>query len=1077
MSIFGNGVVNGWTVAQTAPFSIQISQGYGNINFRSGRSNFTFTIENIAPNAITYVYARKRTKVTFSEDVEFILDGSPDISDPNFILLAKITSGAASIQTIDNSVRQEIGFIELIKAAIRLHKHRGGSLNPSKIDLESEVKGQLPPFRVADFDAEKINTGTLDLERMPVLDHQDLQNVGLLTHDQLDSFVKTLETSNKEFFGEISTANLLQFIIAAKLIYEDPDSPLFIDKIVDENFINEFCVIPGITPNTYIDFDNSTATIDLEQHNVKGIPPKSGTSFFVNYDTALAWRSAFLLDDLTVSGDSVTLALNEGDETSIQSIETFESATAPDQKLTDESGGIGLFQKQTIITLDNASILSHSNATNVFEGFYSGKFSHQQSIRSQYIKEFDTAQNWSSFDSFVLHTKCLDIIHGPVKIYFTSNSGENSADFTILEQDEVTDNPNPSFNGFEIRVVDMASIPFRDNVKSFTIYTDDTVNPFTFFVDDINIQRAVLLPEEGTLKLRYSTSSQVSFVSIDWDSIEPPGTQLDIRARSSNGTAFLTRSTYTPLLESGDLINLEGTDIEIEVVFTPDRDRINAPILNSLRLLILTEAETDGFSINTQQEFVRGDSENIEISDIPSVELDTPIYVNSFYFALSNIVEQVNRTSEEIINGELAFFGNDSPVSPNQILKAIEDDQNTTKTSKFFEPRSVKRLFNRNYLVADSYNDRVLELDEDGKLVSGVGSINYEHNGALVFPMAASVDVRTGILYIVWSKRISFKTVNLSKLTIQTTTQQVQLIEDFDKILNLTKSELETVNAEGQIMPVYLSAQNAGLVQNLPSTDTFIFFDDEAVNTGIQNDSVFYQAIATGLGIPCFVGNFAYVDGLFTPTFADKLSDDSLIVGNATVAVKDYEFPTELNESFTRNSNVSSLIQIDTNNNVIFGSDIMSFSPFFPGGIKTITNNLWLVGGIRPTGIEGNIDEQNPFNFRTFSSDIDLRQSQKETLKQIMFGGSSPFVGSVVLLDRSVGTTIFQYTSAEGVIVSDVDIDGFGQYVVAESSLEKSGRIIKLDSLGNIIFSFGEGIYQIINSVNVQVDDSFLIST
>ena len=1077
MSVFGNGVVDGWIISQTSPFSIQISQGYGNINFRSGRSNFPFTIADVPPNAISYVYARKRTRVTFSEDVEFLLDGSPDIADPNFILLAKIISGSASIQSIDNSVRQEIGFIELIKSAIRLHKHRGGSINPSKIDLASEVKGQLPPFRVADFDAEKITTGTLSLERMPVLDHQDLQSVGLLTHDQLDSFVKTLESSNKEFFGEISTANLLQFIIAAKLIYEDPDSPLFIDKIVDENFINEFCVIPGITPNTFLDFDNSTATIDLEQHNIKGISPKTGTSFFVNFDTALAWRSAFLLNDLTISGDSVTLSLNEGDETSIQSIETFESATEPDQKLTDEAGGINLFKKQTIITLDNASILSHSNATNVFEGFYSGKFSHQQSIRSQYVKEFDSIQNWSSFDSFVLHIKCLDIIHGPVKIYFTSSSGDNSADFTILEQDEVTDNPNPSFNGFELRVVDMASIPFRDSIKSFTIYADDTVNPFTFFVDDINIQRAVLLPEEGNLKLRYSTNSQVSFVSIDWDSIEPAGTQIDVRARSANGTAFLTRSTYTPLLESGDLINLEGTDIEIEVVFTPDGDRLSAPILNSLRILVLTEAETDGFSINTQQEFIRGNSQNINVSDIPNVELDTPIYVDSFYFSLSNIIEQVNRSSEGTIDGELAFFGSNSPVSPNQVLKAIEDEQVTTRTSKFFNPRSVKRLFNRNYLIADSYNDRVLEFNENGNLINGVGSINYEHNGSVVFPIGASVDVRTGILYVVWSKRISFKTVNLSKLTIQTTTQQVQLIEDFDKILNLTKSELETVNAEGQVMPVYLSAQNAGLIQNLPSTDTFIFFDDEAVSTGIQNNSIFYKAIVTGLGIPCFVGNFAYIDGIFTPTFADKLSDDSLLVGNATIAVKDYEFPAELDEGFTRNSNVSGLIQIDTNNNVIFGSDIMSFSPFFPGGVKPITNNLWLIGGIRPTGIEGNIDEQNPFNFRNLSSDDDLRSTQKETLKQLIFGGPSPFVGAAVLLDRSVGTTIFQYTSAEGVIVSDVDIDGVGQYVVAESSLEKSGRIIKLDTLGNIVFSFGEGIYQIINSVNVQVDDSFLIST
>ena len=63
-------------------------------------------------------------------------------------------------------------------------------------------------------------------------------------------------------------------------------------------------------------------------------------------------------------------------------------------------------------------------------------------------------------------------------------------------------------------------------------------------------------------------------------------------------------------------------------------------------------------------------------------------------------------------------------------------------------------------------------------------------------------------------------------------------------------------------------------------------------------------------------------------------------------------------------------------------------------------------------------------------------------------------------------------------LVSDVDLDAVsGTYVVAESSFDKSGRIIKLDSSGNIVFSFGEGTHSIINDINVQVDGSIVIST
>lgn len=1078
MSVFGNGVVEGWTISQSATFAVEISKGFGNINFRAGRSNFPFTIDNLPPNSISYVYVRQRTRTTFSEDIEFVLDTIPDITDPNFLLLAKVIVGAASIESIDNSVRQEIGFLELIKAAIRIHKHRGGSLNPSKIDLESEVKGQLASFRIADFDADKITTGTFDLSRMPLLDHQDLQNVGLLTHPQLDTFVKTLELSNKEIFGNIGTANLLQFIIAVKLIYEDPDSILFIDRIVDENFINEFALIPGITPNSFIDFDNTTAIIDLEQHRIKGIPPTTGTSFFVRFDTDLAWNSAHSLENLTVSSNTVTLAFNNADETNIQSIEGFETATEPDQKLTDEVGGIGLFAKQTIITVDNATILSHSNATNVFEGFYSGKFSHQQTIRSQYVKTFETAQDWSSFDSFVLHVKCLDIIHGPVKMFFTASDGENSADFTLLDQDEITDNVDPLANGFEIRVIDIATISFRTSVRSFTIFTDDTVNPFSFFIDDINIQRAVLLPEEGTLKLRYAAGAQVTFVSIEWDSTEPAGTQIDVRARSASGTVFLTRATYTPLLSSGEVVNLQGTDLEIEITFTPDADRVSAPILNSVRVLILTEAEIDGFSIDTKSEFIRGHTKNITISSDPSLVLSQIIYVKSFYFNLANFTEQLVQSPDRDFNdAELAFFGTDSPIAPNQIFKTIEDEELTTSTSKFFEPRSVRRAFDRNFVIADTYNDRVLEYDESGTLVRGVGSINYEHSSALVFPIAASIDISTGILYIVWSKRISFKTINLSKITIQTTTQKVQLIEDFDLILNVTKAELENINAEGQIMPVYLSAQNAGLVQNLSSTKTFLFLDNEAVQGGIENESVFYQTILTGLGIPCYVGKFAYIDGIFTPTWAEKQDDGSYIIGNATIAVKEYVFPDTVTESITLNSNVSNIIQVDKKNNIVFGSNIMAFSPFVPGRIQPISKTLWLIGGIRPNGEEGIPDTDKPFDFRGLSGDDEVKKIQKSALKEILFGSTNPFVGSVIILDRISGSILFQYVTAEGVVVSDVDIDSQGQYVVAESSLDRSGRIIKLDTSGNIVFSYGEGLYNLINDVSVQNDDSMFVST
>jgi len=1095
MSIFGNGVISGWTVSAEEAFTLSINEGSGNINFTAARTDFPSSVTNVPPNAIQYVYAKIAERTRFTEDLDFILSPTPNLVDPNFLLLAEVETGALSIERVDNSVRQQIRFIELIRAAVRLHKHRGGSLHPSKIDLASEVRGQLPSFRIADFDAEKVTTGTFDLARMPLLDHQDLQNVGLLTHPQLDTFVKTLESSNKEIFGEIGTANLLQLILAMKFIHDDPDSAFYLDdRWLDQYFINEFAVIPGITPNSFIDFDNTTAEVNLSQHYIRGVAPTTGTSFYVNWDTALAWQSAYFSENLVVSGNSITLAFNEDDESNIVSVEGFESATANNQDLS--GGDLNLFDKQTVIRSDNAAILSKNSEVTKTEGFYSGEFTAQQSFRLQYVKEYSSAQDWSTYDSFIFYVKSLDFVHGPVKLYFEDSSGEKSIDYNVLETSTL-DNPvttanpsDPSANDFEQRVIDLANMPFRGDIKKFVIYTDDLENQFAFYIDDIHIQRRILLPDDGTLKLRYASGSKVIFSTIEWNSTELAGTEITVRARSADGTSLLNRASYTPLLTNGDLVNLEGTDLEIEIQFFPDADRINAPILNWLRVLILSEAELDGVQINTADEWARGEGKNIEVvSD--HLELDTPIYVDSYYFALSNLINQVHENTSGATAftepDDVALFGTTSPVAPNTVFAAVEDNQSAV-SARFFEPRSIRRQDGRTFVIADTYNDRILEYEEDGTLLAGFGSINYTHNSK-TFPVSASYDTRTGILYVTWSRKVLFTTVDVSQIKIQTITDEVGLIKDFDKIKGLTTEELETTD-EGQILPVHLSSQNAGLVQQFPANDSKIFFGDTVLASGIDKDSEFYKRAVNAIGqMPMFVGKFAYIDGIFAPTWANKTDSDTFIVGNGKVAVKDWDFPSE---AFTGSSEdlslvgsggsaaVSSIVEVDANNQIIFGTDVMDFSPFVPGRAEKVDTNTLLIGGLRPGGSIGtNLSSGHEFNFRTVGGAPDVRGTQKETLNEMFFTkASTAFVGAVIVYDVRSSSTTFEYLSAEGIVISDVDVDAVtGTYVVAESSFDKSGRIIKLDSSGNIVFSFGEGMYSIINDINVQIDGSIVIST
>lgn len=1073
MQVFGNGVIEGWNVTQIGDFSIGIDEGRGNINYISARTTFPTQIDDLSINETFYVYAIIGESSLVDEGVTFRVSTDPDLPNLNAILISRVKTNHLSITEIDNTVRQNIGFIEQIKEAIKDHKHRGGSLNPSKIDLTSEVKGQLPSYHIAPLDADKITSGTLDLARMPFIDHDWLLNVGLLSHAQLDSFVKTLEHSNKEIFGEISTSDLLQHILALKYIFNDPESDHYTSLQTDENLHNQINIIPGITDDQLIDFEASSAEIDLDNRLIKGVPPTVGSQFFVHYDTALAWENAYSSENVAVIGDSVTLAFND-DGTNILSVEDFEGTS-------QEGDLIPGFSHQAILLSDNAKVVSESNATDVVEGFFAGEFTSQQSYRSQFTKEFADAQDWSTYDSFVMHVKTLDSVHGEVKLFFTDSSGNTSAHFLVLDQNETTSNIDPAANAFKVVVIDLRTILFRNDIKSISIYTDDTDNPFSFLIDDINIQRAILLPDEGKLKLRYSTQASVTFSTIEWESTEPSGTSIDVRARSASGTVFLTRQSYTSFINNGDVLNLSGTDIEIEVVLQPNSDKTFAPTLHSLKVLVVTDGEIDGYTISTTEEYARGSLSNAAIDTDPtSIALKEPVYVGSYYYALSNLINQVYRdpdTDTGGVDAELGILGVNSPIAPNQVFRSLETTQSNASANfgqdskvsngALGEPRSVTRLTSRNFLVADTYNDRILQFNEDGSLEFGIGSINY--NASSLFPVAASFNTVNEVLYLVWSQEVSFSSVNLNQIELRTlTTRPVQLLQGVDKINGVDTSDLGS--ASGQIMPIHLSETNAALAKQMSTGSAFIFVRDDAISTSIDSESVFYNKIKSSLGIPLFVGNFSYIDGIFTPTWAQKTDDDTYIITNATLAIKEFDFGENTSgESVTQNTNVTSVIEVNASLQKVMGSDKIQFSPFIPGRAEKIGTDL-LIGGIRNTGNLGNISD---LNFRSISGNQESRKEQKNILKDIFQNKA----GAVLVLDTRTQSVLFEYISSEGLLVSDVDIDSENQYVVAESSFDQSGRVIKLDPFGNIVFSFGESIYSVINRISVQSDDSIVIST
>jgi len=369
------------------------------------------------------------------------------------VRIARVSTGANSILYIDNNTRDLIGFEEIIQTAINEHKHRG---TPSKIDLEDEVRNQLPGARLEGIDASKITSGQFDIERIPLIDHNDLDNNGLLTHAALDSFVQTLSQNNKELLGEITSVNLLKLLLFWKYNYID----------VDEHFVNELAIIPGISPNSFIDFNASKANINLINNCISGVPARSGIFTSVFWNDTFSFNTANFRNNVIIENDTVALTRSD------QSDEVVTQFNEETVGWTHET--ITVSDTNAVIVTENTNRLGRLTSGSTENYYFRKNWSYPSN-----------AKNWDgSYDELAIKVKTSDEVHGPVYMYIVNGSNTNSdGNFGSLEAGDITGTKVPqaswtllaqdeNMSDFVEKVFDISSLGLND-VSQITIYTSD----------------------------------------------------------------------------------------------------------------------------------------------------------------------------------------------------------------------------------------------------------------------------------------------------------------------------------------------------------------------------------------------------------------------------------------------------------------------------------------------------------------------------------------------------------------------------------------------------------------------------
>lgn len=1042
-SVFGNGVISGWDVIITTDLKVTINPGIGIIESLAVETSFPEDVIDLPANDSFSIYAIVEGDTATNRNVTF--QYSRTILGDNAILLANITTGATGVITADTTVRTLINFESIIDYEVKHHRHTG---SPPKIQLDLETKGLLPGSNLANQDASIITSGKFTADRIAQIDHSQLKNIGFLTHAQLDSLISSLQRDNEQLLGETSTVNLMRYIIAEK----------YKDSTVDETFVNELALIPGISPDGFTDFVNTTANYDLNTMCISGVPsqfldpnplgggtPQDLEVVTITWNTDTEFKAAPVISNLNIS-NGVRLMSDTVEDVVIEDFEVIQSGQA--------AGFNGSLSETTDIN-------AFYDTSIAAQGFNSGRFDIQHTYHAIFQKTYSTSLDWTNFNELIVYVRSSSASHAAVYMQIKDTTGALLTTYNLLAVDEITTGANTG--GFAEKVFDITTLPTRNNIGSIVIFTSNIQQQEEiFYLDNIFVRNTALLLPQGTLRLRYSSATNVIFRSVEYEATVPTGTDFRVRIRTGEDVNSLIRAPFGTRLSSGDVFSAVGSEIEIEITFFSDLDRTLTPELTWFQLQLLVESDSAGFTVKDATAWSAGTLENIQVKTASSDSISLNYTnVGNMYFLYENTVNEIDPTRIP----QFGVNGGKVPLSPIQAFQAI----NGAPSRGFTNPRSVYRMITGDYLVADTDNDRVIQVKPDGTFVRGYGSHNRNYD-TVNYSLSAVYNPRLGKLFIMYSTDQALVLYDLTTVHVSWGQNVITLDNNSDHIHTLDTDTAvafdpnATSSVTDRIISILLSQDHQNQLANI--TDPLFAQIDTDPDLNF---------------LECFYGDFMYYGrgAIVRPVYANKLDDTSWTIANSHIfqGYDDLAATTDGKAAITDlvSKTVSiitveedtGLITINSSLNIFdFTFNGIDFADVTLGGIFPLDDRRILIAGLRKI----------PTNSSSSSSSASSVTGAPQTISDS--DRVQGYQGYVIMLDKTTQTILFKYESPEGLFPSDVIIDEDGLFVVAETSfIPQAGRIVKLDRTGNILSVISGGMYSRIHDIRNLPSGHLLIST
>jgi len=939
-SILGNGILNGWNLVVSSGLSIVVTTGKGHVNFVAVESTENTTISNLSPNTRNYIYAYINDDSYWDQSVDFIALSSLDELG-NGLYLGYVDTDSIESTDVDTTGRTNLGFMTLVQTLVSEHRHIGGTTNPSQINLATDVQGIINQNNLPDLDASIIQTGVLDQDRLPVIDHiTKLTNQGTLTHAQLDSFVETLSLPNHKLMGETSTINLLQLILALKHAYPD----------IDEYLVNEIAYIPGISPDSYVDWVNTTATVDIlpysegGQHTITGSPTTARNAYTKTWNTEQELESGSSYHTF-IDGSNVALEVTENTLT----IDEFSDITKWNVETADLSSVTASF------TQDNTTFVIPPNSGKLTIGDQSVE------VALSLKREFD-AQDWSNYNYIVFYLKTTNVQHGDIYFYLNDNTYGTQDSYTkILDRNAPTFNIDTLQNGWQEIVVDISAYN-RDNINTIGFYVStqegwDTSKGFDFNIDNVYLTDGNKFRTDGYVRVIFGQDDFLyEFWRVRWDASIPTDSQsagLALKCRTRVGNTLLdlstaTWSSYTST--SGTEISLPAGAlykyIEIEMYFKASTDLSRSASVKKIYLDYYVGGVENTFTYDKQDDWESGNLFNLDTTTTPdSLLIAKTNEVNDIFYGTNTYAVQLDDNLSELYR----VTGYMLPKSTYQSLNDLQPSLGIIT--------GVARGDQGNFWLTDTDNDRVLELDKSGALVRGfygsfvttpfdsygieeagpgsntnVASTTTTTTTASIVPVTTTIDVlhsiynsEEGILYVVFDKDLeniydANNNLDMDKIYLKIGTQRFYLDDSTVELLGVDETNYNLWYA------LYNSTNtDASFIQQFK-------FTSHVLQITLDNTTKILLNHMVNTEMPSII--------ILSP-YSQEVVDDS-------VTVKFLTYNITLGTGST-----GDFIRVTLDNSVV--QDIRSNSITFTGlsdGLHTVTAQLYNASGSPKTNIE-----------------------------------------------------------------------------------------------------------------------------